>query len=71
MNNPTIDPAAFAHRANPNGTIDSICLTCFMTIATKPTEAELAHDEEHHDCKELAMENVAASCGSPSSFIDC
>ena len=68
MNDPAIDPAAFVHRPNTNGTIDSICLTCFMTIATKPTEAELAHDEYHHDCKELAMEKVAASWGSNERF---
>jgi hypothetical protein len=32
---------AFSHRRNDNDTIDSICLKCFRTIATKGTKAEL------------------------------
>ena len=69
MKDAAIDPATFAHRPNSNGTIDSICMTCFMTIATKPTENELVHDENRHDCKEVAMEKVViASWESSERF---
>jgi len=41
---------SFAHRRNDNDTIDSICLECFRTIATKWTKAELANSEATHEC---------------------
>jgi hypothetical protein len=41
---------AFSHRRNDNDTIDSICLKCFRTIATKGTKAELADSEADHEC---------------------
>ena len=38
------------HRHNIDGTYDSICPTCFQTIAHSPDESDLAREEEHHDC---------------------
>ena len=64
MNDSKIDHAAFAHQPNPNGTIDSVCLTCFMTIATKPTEPELVPDEHHHHCKGPGPGNFAGNNGA-------
>jgi hypothetical protein len=42
---------AWPHRLNKDGTYDSICPTCFQTVARTLTEAELAKAEELHDCQ--------------------
>ncbi len=44
----TIHP--FAYRTNPDGSIDSICLTCFQTIASEHSEDKLIAHEERHSC---------------------
>ncbi len=41
---------AFAHRTNPDKTIDSICTSCFQTIASEDVESKLAAHEESHNC---------------------
>jgi hypothetical protein len=41
----------FPHRRRPNGTFDSICTQCFLTVANADTEAELKPAERAHDCK--------------------
>lgn len=41
----------FPHRRKPNGTFDSICTRCFLTIGNADTEAELRAAERVHDCK--------------------
>jgi hypothetical protein len=43
------DPA-WPHRLNPDGTYDSICPTCFRTIAHSSDENELARVENLHVC---------------------
>jgi len=40
----------FAHRTNPDGSIDSICLTCFQTIASEDNEDRLITYEDRHSC---------------------
>jgi hypothetical protein len=40
----------FAHRRNPDASIDSICTTCFQTIASGDREEELIAHEERHSC---------------------
>ncbi len=40
----------FAYRTNPDGSIDSICLTCFQTIACEDSEGKLIAHEESHSC---------------------
>lgn len=40
----------FAHRANEDGTFDSICLSCFKTIATSKAESSLGEGERSHAC---------------------
>jgi hypothetical protein len=42
---------AFPHRRNSDGTIDSICKRCFVTIATEATDAELEGAERAHICQ--------------------
>ena len=41
---------AFLHRANRDGTTDSICKHCFATICTSTWETELAQAERGHVC---------------------
>ncbi len=42
--------AQFAHRQNGDGTIDSICLHCFQTVATGDSNAALVLQEAAHQC---------------------
>jgi hypothetical protein len=53
-----IIPAAFsfAHRNNRDGTVDSICLGCFVTIATEWSKSELLEIEKQHECEGLSIE---------------
>jgi hypothetical protein len=43
-------PIPFAHRRNPDGSLDSICTTCFQTIASEDSEGKLIAHEERHTC---------------------
>ena len=45
---PISDP--FPHRLNYDGSYDSICKTCFMTVASGLSEAALAEGERDHKC---------------------
>jgi hypothetical protein len=40
----------FAHRRNPDRSIDSICTTCFHTIASEESDDELMAHEGRHSC---------------------
>lgn len=40
----------FQHRHNSDGSIDSICLSCFRTAATGSNPRELASAEAAHVC---------------------
>jgi hypothetical protein len=42
--------SGFAHRANNDGSIDSICLHCFRTIASNSHERSLATVESQYEC---------------------
>jgi len=48
----------FPHRRKPNGTFDSICTRCFLTVATADTEADLKAAERTHDCKGFNMGEI-------------
>ena len=41
---------SFAHRRNRDASIDSICLTCFRTVATADSMDKLIDCEEYHSC---------------------
>jgi len=45
--------AAFAHRHNLDGTWDSICTKCFLTVASEGAEDGLSTHERHHNCDSL------------------
>jgi len=40
----------FVHRRNPDASIDSICTTCFQTIASEDSDSQLIAHEERHTC---------------------
>jgi hypothetical protein len=40
----------FAHRFNPDGTVDSICPRCFVTVDSAARELDLVVNEEQHIC---------------------
>jgi len=46
----------FSHRFNANGTVDSICRDCFVTIASEPRESELCLKERLHVCDPTLIE---------------
>jgi hypothetical protein len=48
-------PPFFPHRRNPNGSFDSICLKCLLTIANARTEAELEKHDKDHVCNPSAV----------------
>jgi hypothetical protein len=41
----------YPHRLNRDGTFDSICPRCFLTVAHTQTEAELFAYDRVHVCK--------------------
>jgi hypothetical protein len=46
---------------NDNGTYNTRCLDCFMTIASSvETEEELKRDEDRHICPEKALAELLA-----------
>lgn len=49
----------FIHRINEDGSIDSICRDCFVTIATARTRSELEAHEHKHDCEPMVLERYA------------
>jgi hypothetical protein len=50
----------FPHRRNPDGSFDSICPWCFLTVSAKRNETELAGDEKNHNCYGLATQRNKA-----------
>lgn len=43
-------PPFFPHRRNRDGSIDSICLKCLLTIATARNEEDLRLHDKNHIC---------------------
>jgi hypothetical protein len=41
---------SFVHRANRDGTTESICKSCFVTVCTSTWETDLARAEREHVC---------------------
>ncbi len=61
-------PRMFSRTQNENGTYNTRCLYCFMTVASAVESAkELDDVEMHHVCPEKALADlVARSTGAPS-----
>ena len=51
----------FVHRSNTNGTTDSICKSCFLTIATAMWEADLESAERQHKCDPFRLSSLRKS----------
>jgi hypothetical protein len=43
-------PPFFPHRRNRDGSFDSICLKCLLTVANEKNEADLGKHDEIHVC---------------------
>lgn len=54
----------FAHRANRDGTTDSICKYCFVTICTSTWETDLAEGERKHVCDPAVVARWKKASGS-------
>jgi hypothetical protein len=56
------DPRKFyPHRQNPDGSIDSICLRCFATVATAMDVRELHSYDKTHVCDATAIVHRSGS----------
>lgn len=51
----------FIHRLNDDGTIDSICRDCFVTVATSLSGAQLEREEQEHTCDPLLIDAIKRS----------
>jgi hypothetical protein len=51
--------SAFARRSNEDGTIDSICRHCFVTVATEQWETDLEIAERDHVCNPGELDRFA------------
>jgi hypothetical protein len=49
----------FAIRENSDGSLDAICLTCFVTAGTAINESELPTIERNHQCDPVLLSNRA------------
>jgi hypothetical protein len=47
--------ATYPHRHNADGSYDSVCMTCFITVASTKTEDELVPFEKNHVCALSAL----------------
>ena len=43
----------YAHRRNYDGTLDSICKLCYLTVARAYREMDLTHLEVRHVCQPM------------------
>jgi hypothetical protein len=51
----------FPHRQNDDGSFDSICSTCFATVASAEKECELAANESMHTCDPVRLYQASQS----------
>ena len=51
MGTSSIQPIRFTHRENGDGTVDSICGSCFLVVARAFEEADLERLERRHECQ--------------------
>jgi len=54
------DYATFRHRHNENGTFDSICPHCYLTIASALHEQNLFLLERMHECDPVRLYEIAS-----------
>ena len=61
-----IYPRHNPHRRNRNGSWDSICLTCFATVATTPFEPDLAEQDRLHVCTPAVLSQRSSEALAPT-----
>ena len=49
----------FPHRFNADGSYDSICTLCHLTVATVKIEDDLARHEQGHVCNPIRLYQVS------------
>jgi hypothetical protein len=49
----------FPHRFNEDGSYDSICTVCHLTVARTTVEAELAQHEQEHTCNRARLHQLS------------
>lgn len=54
------DPVEFVRRPNENGSVESICLSCFHTVGPCSTTTQLDSEERKHVCDPQAAEHFGA-----------
>jgi hypothetical protein len=52
-------PATFKHRNNPDGSWDSICAKCFLTVHSAAKEDDLPKSEQSHNCELLLAQKTS------------
>ena len=61
----------FSRTQNENGTYNTRCLYCFMTVASAvENEADLDCLEEHHICPERALADLLAHGATHEAHVD-
>jgi hypothetical protein len=61
----------YSHTQNENGTFNTRCLYCFMTVASAvESEDDLDQLEEHHVCPERALADLLAHNAVPEAHAD-
>jgi len=53
------DRPNFPHRLNADGSYNSICTLCRLTVATANPESELAHHEQNHKCRPIRLDQLS------------
>lgn len=61
---PRVASKPFPHRNNEDGTVDSICPHCFLTVAYHKFEFELADMERRHICERRYWEFDCTGLGA-------
>jgi hypothetical protein len=56
----------FPHRHNRDGSYDSICISCYATVASVQNEADLAQLEQDHVCNMVFLDYAGQCCRVPS-----
>jgi len=58
----------YVHRRNNDGSFDSICRACSMTVANATDEAMLAEHEKNHSYEHPFLAERGALCPITSGF---
>lgn len=66
-----LENSTFHHRHNENGSLDSICPHCFLTIGSDQNVQQLFFEERTHFCDPLRLHQLANEVWPLSSSITC